>query len=145
MYKFLILLHIFTSSLFLIVALTFTARSIAGWRKKLTCSKTDRYLSILFISLLYLTLVNGIIMYFFTTPSSKTAMDLQFAIKRASLRFWVIEHFYFMTFALILSQIGSIFIRRTTTSRNCYGYASFYFGIATFITIVSVSFYFIYR
>ncbi len=145
MYKFLVLLHIITSFLFLVVAIATTARSIAGWSKGLKYSVKDKYLRITFMVLLYLTLVHGIIMYFFIDPASKSAVDVEHAIKQASLRFWVVEHFYFMTFALILAQIGGIFIRKTTIDRNRFAYASFYYGIATFITIVSVIFYFIYR
>ncbi|MFA5819414.1 MAG: hypothetical protein WC854_09070 [Bacteroidales bacterium] len=145
MYKFLILLHVITSSVFIVVALAITVRSIAGWSKNLKYSKTDKYMINLFMILLYLTLLHGIIMYFFIDPSSKSTMDIQSAIKRASLRFWVVEHFYFMTFALVLSQIGGIFIRKTTIDKNRFAYASFYYGIATLITVVSVAFYFIYR
>lgn len=145
MYQFLIVLHIITSSVFVLVAIAVTARSIEGWSKNLKYSKIDKYMAYLFMALLYLTLVHGIIMYFFIDPSSKSTMDIQHAIKRASLRFWVVEHFYFMTFALILSQIGGIFIRKTTIDRNRFAYASFYYGIATLITVVSVTFYFIYR
>ena len=145
MYKFLILLHVFTSAVFIIVALTVTVKSIAGWSKNLKYSKTDKYLRYLFLILLYLTLVHGIIMYFFIDPSSKSAVDAEHAIKQASLRFWVVEHFYVMTFALILAQIGGIFIRKTTTDKNRFAYTSFYYGIATLITIVSMTFYMIYR
>lgn len=145
MYKFLILFHVVTSSVFIIVAIAVTARSIAGWSKNLKYSKTDKYMINLFMILLYLTLLHGIIMYFFIDPSSKSTMDIQSAIKRASLRFWVVEHFYFMTFALVLSQIGGIFIRKTTIDKNRFAYASFYYGIATLITIISMTFYFIYR
>jgi hypothetical protein len=98
-----------------------------------------------FMGLLYLTLVHGIILYFFIDPSSKSPMDIQHAMKQASLRFWVVEHFYVMTFALILSQIGGIFIRKTTIDKNRFAYASYYYGIATFITLISMIFYFIYR
>ena len=145
MYQFLIILHIITSTVFIFVAVVVTARSISGWSRNREYSKTDRYMAYLFVGLLYLTLVNGIIMYFFIDPSVKSAVDIQHAIKRASLRFWVVEHFYVMTFALILSQIGGIFIRKTTIDKNRFGYASFYYGIATFITVVSMTFYFIYR
>ena len=145
MYKILLVLHIITSSVFLLVAIAVTARSIVRWSKNLKYSKTDKYMAYLFIALLYLTLVHGIIMYFFIDPSTKSANDIHHAIKQASLRFWVVEHFYFMTFALILSQIGGIFIRKTTIDRNRFAYASFYYGIATLITVVSVTFYFIYR
>lgn len=145
MYKFLIILHIITSSVFLLVAIAVTARSVTGWSKNLKYSKTDKFMAYLFMALLYLTLVHGIIMYFFIDPSFKSTMDIQHAIKQASLRFWVVEHFYFMTFALVLAQIGGIFIRKTTSDKNRFAYASFYYGIATFITIISVTFYFIYR
>ena len=145
MYEFLLHLHIITSSVFIVVAIAIISRSIAGWSKNLNYSKIDKYLRNLFIILLYLTLVHGIIMYFFIDPASKSAADIQYAIKRASLRFWVVEHFYSMTFALILAQIGGIFIRKTTSHKNRFAYASFYYGIATFITIISVTFYFIYR
>jgi hypothetical protein len=145
MYKLLVQLHIITSSLFLIVAIGITVRSVSRWSKGLDYSRTDKYLRNAFMALLYLTLIHGIIMYFFIDPTSKAATDVEHAVKRASLRFWVVEHFYFMTFALILAQIGGIFIRKTTVDRNRFAYASFYYGVATLITIISMAFYFIYR
>jgi hypothetical protein len=145
MYKFLVLLHIITSAVFLIVAVIMTIRSVVRWVKNLEYTKTDRYLRTAFMVLLYLTLIHGIIMYFFIDPSLKSSFDIQNAIKRSSLRFWVIEHFYVMTFALILSQIGAVFIRKTTNDKSRFGYTAFYYGIATLITILSMTFYFIYR
>ena len=146
MYRFLILLHIITSSVFMVLAIIISARSILGYFRNFEYSKTDNIMANLFLGLLYLTLINGAIMYFFINPSLKApAMDIHQAIKRASLRFWVVEHFYVMTFALILSQIGRIFIRKTTNNKNRFAYASFYYGIATLITVVSMTFYFIYK
>lgn len=145
MYQFLVVLHIITSTVFIAVAVAVTLRSVFGLTRNGTYSHTDRMMAYVFVGLLYLTLVNGIIMYFFIDPSLKTGMDIQHAMKRASLRFWVVEHFYVMTFALILSQIGGIFIRKTSSDKNRFAYASFYYGIATLITMISMTFYFIYR
>ncbi len=145
MYRFLITLHIITSAIFIVVAVILTLRSIVRWSKNLAYTKADKYLRTTFMVLLYLTLVHGIIMYFFVEPSSKITPSIQDAIKRSSLRFWVIEHFYIMTFALILAQIGAVFIRKTTIDKARFGYTSFYYGIATLITIISMAFYFIYR
>jgi hypothetical protein len=145
MYSRSLLFHIVTSSFFVIIAIVLTIRSITGWTKDLKYSKTDKYLAFVFLILLYITLVNGALMYFLVDNSSKTATDINFAIKRASLRFWVVEHFYVMTFALILSQIGGIFIRKSTRDKDRFGYAAFYYGIATLITIISVTSYFFYR
>lgn len=145
MYRFLQIFHIITSCFFVIIALMLTTRSVIGWSKNLHYSNKDKYMAFLFLMLLYITLVNGIVMYFLIDPATKSPADIQLAIKRASLRFWIVEHFYVMTFALILSQIGGIFIRKSNADRNRFGYAAFYYGIATLITIVSVTFYFIYR
>jgi hypothetical protein len=145
MYKILVTLHVITSSVFLIVAVILTVRSLSGWSKSLEYTKTDKYLRTTFMILLYLTLIHGIIMYFFIDPSSKSAFDIEHAIKRSSLRFWVIEHFYVMTFALILAQIGGVFIRKTTIDKARFGYTFFYYGIATLITVISMTFYFLYR
>ncbi len=145
MYKSLVIFHIIASCFFVAIALTLTTKSLIGWSKNLKYSPTDKYLASLFLLLLYITLVNGAIMYFLIDPASKSSTDVQIAMKRASLRFWVVEHFYVMTFALILSQIGRIFVRKSTNDRSRFGYSAFYYGIATLITIVSVTFYFIYR
>jgi hypothetical protein len=146
MYKFLIIFHIIASCVFIAVAIGITARSIIGWYKNLTYTRIDKSLALTFMVLLYITLIHGVIMYFFIDPSAKTpSLDIHQAIKQASLRFWVIEHFYVMTFALILSQIGGIFIRKTTIDRNKFAYAAFYYGVAMFITLLSMTFYFIYR
>jgi hypothetical protein len=146
MYQFLIVFHIFSSCIFIGVALVLTLRSVLGMVKNWSYGKIDRVMSDIFMGLLYLTLVHGVIMYFFIDPSAKSsAMDIQQAMKQASLRFWVIEHFYVMTFALILSQIGRTFIRKATLDKSRFSFASFYYGIATFITLLSIIFYFIYK
>ncbi len=146
MYQFLIIFHIVSSTVFVLVAVALSLRSFLGWLNNWTYARFDKVLSYIFMGLLYLTLIHGVIMYFFIDPSAKSqAMDIHQAMKQASLRFWVIEHFYVMTFALILSQIGGIFIRKATVDKSRFAYASFYYGISTLITMLSMFFYFIYR
>jgi hypothetical protein len=145
MYRSLIVIHVITSMLFVLVAITVTTRSVAGYYKSRVYTISDKYLAGVFMGLLYLTLVNGGIMFFFIDALLKSSTDVHLALKRASMRFWVVEHFYVMTFALILSQIGRIFILRTTIDRNKFAYASFYYGMTTCITFISMVFYFIYR
>lgn len=146
MYQFFIIFHIISSTIFIAVAVALTLRSGLGWLNGWTYNKVDRIFSLTFMGLLYLTLIHGVIMYFFIDPASKLpTLDIHQAMKQASLRFWVIEHFYVMTFALILSQIGGIFIRKAALDKSRFAYASFYYGIATFITMLSMIFYFIYR
>jgi len=146
MYQFLLIFHIVSSTIFIMVALALSLRSVLGWQNNWSYARVDKVLSYVFMGLLYLTLLHGVIMYFFIDPASKSQpMDILQAMKQASLRFWVMEHFYVMTFALILSQIGGIFIRKATVDKSRFAYASFYYGISTIITMLSMIFYFIYR
>ena len=146
MYQFLLIFHIVSSTIFIMVALVLSLRSVLGWQNNWSYARVDKVLSYVFMGLLYLTLLHGVIMYFFIDPAAKSQpMDILQAMKQASLRFWVMEHFYVMTFALILSQIGGIFIRKATVDKSRFAYASFYYGISTIITMLSMIFYFIYR
>ena len=145
MYQFLLLFHIISSIIFVLVAVILSGRSILGWVNHWSYVKIDKVLSVIFMGLLYLTLAHGIFMYFIDPGAKPHPMDIHQAMKQASLRFWVIEHFYVMTFALILSQIGWIFIQKTKIDKSRFAYASFYYGIATIITMLSMIFYFIYR
>jgi len=146
MYRIFILTHVATSCIFMVIAIWLTLRSFVGWKYNRIYNKTDQRLTNTFLALLYMTMILGVAMYFFIEPSIKLAgLDSQHLVKHLAMRFWAVEHLYVMTFALILSQIGRVFIVSTTTNSNRFGYALFYYGLATLITIVSMIFYFIYR
>jgi hypothetical protein len=146
MYQFIIVFHVITSCIFVIIASYISTRSVAGWIKGWTYTKADNNLAIGLIGLLYLSLFLGIILYFFISDDAKVAgMDVQHAMKRVSAKFWAIEHFSVMTFALILSQIGRIFTNNSVNNKIRHGYAAFYYGMATFFTIFSLVFYLINR
>jgi hypothetical protein len=103
-------------------------------------------MEVLFLVLLYLGLILGVILYFMLDPESKPGMlSLQEAQENATQRFWAIEHFTIMLFALILSQIGRIFTIKNITDRQKFKYAIFYFGIATLFTFISTGIYLFHK
>jgi len=138
--------HIAISIIFISVAIVLTYRSIMGWFYGYKFTKTDHLLARTFLLLLYVSLVLGFILYFVFTPFVQIdPQNIHEANKRVTLRFWAVEHLYCMTFALIFSQIGHLFFRKSISDRNRFAYSAFYNGVATLITIVSMLFYFIYR
>lgn len=146
MYLFLNYLHIITSSLFVFLALFLSVRSLLGWLRNYTFKKMDRLLAKSFLVLLYVSLILGFLLFFWITPfKGIDPQNYKEAVKRASLRFWAVEHLYSMTFALIFSQIGLVFIKKSISDKNRFAYSAFYNGVATFITILSMTFYMIYR
>ncbi|HEY4784410.1 MAG TPA: hypothetical protein VIH57_00110, partial [Bacteroidales bacterium] len=70
MYQLLILFHVISSTIFVMVALVLSSRSILGWLNGWSYAGVDKVLSYIFMGLLYLTLLHGIIMYFFIDPAT---------------------------------------------------------------------------
>ena len=136
MYKILIISHIWVSILFIVISVWVCVKSLRGLIYRLIYTKTNRRLEILFIILLYISSIQGMILYFFLDPQNKPKMlSYEEALKNSELRFWVIEHFCIMLFALFLSHIGLIFTSKKIPDFHKYKYASFYYGIATFISL----------
>jgi hypothetical protein len=60
-------------------------------------------------------------------------------VENAKFRFWVVEHLATMIFALMLSQIGWILIRNSSSSRNKFRNTVFYYGISLIIIVISTA------
>lgn len=139
MYKLVIDLHIVVSCIFLLVAATVLIRAIIGWIKNKNYKLADNYLSVVLIIFLYFQLISGILLYFFLRPQLTDAnLTLEEINKRSTLQFWAIEHLSLMLFAIILAQLGRIFIRRTNNHRLKYKNTSFYYGISFVLALLSI-------
>lgn len=138
MYKTIIGIHVWTSIVFIIVAVILCLRIFTGLKNRRDYTKAENRLEIIFLALLYLGLILGVILYFMLDPESKPQMvSLQEAQDNAVQRFWAIEHFTIMLFALILSQIGRLFTIKKIPDIQKFRYAMFYYGMATLFTFIS--------
>ena len=135
---FVVRFHVIFSSSFLLIALGITIWSLYGWLKKKEYTKGSHIFGLIFLGFLYADLLMGVVLYFFLRKPDEILTAAQ-AIKYSSLRFWAVQHFSFMVFVVVLSQIGKIFISRTSESDRKFKYAFFYYGAATLITIISVA------
>jgi len=89
---------------------------------------------------LYLQLVLGFITYFTLRTSLEGPFwEVPDTENDASLRFWAIEHIALMTFALFLTQLGRIFIRKSTNPVRKFKASLFYYGISIILILFSVS------
>ncbi len=146
MYKLILNTHIWTSALFLLVSLVLSFLVVSGFFKNKKYTKTIVYLENTFIGLLYLGLVLGFILYFFMEPANKYEIHSMEQVNHIlSLRFWSVEHFSVMLFALILAQIGKIFTSKSISDHAKFRYAMIYYGSATLVTLISLSFFLAYR
>ncbi len=145
MYKVFINIHIWASILFSLTAIVLCLYYIKSIITETEFSKFHLFLENTFIGLLYFGLILGIILYFFIRPDENVQVTIEQARATMSSRFWSIEHFSVMLFALMLAQIGKIFTVRSTLSKDKLKYALFYYGSATVVTFISTGFYLYYR
>ncbi len=146
MYSVILNIHIWTSALFMLVSIVLTFLLISGnINHNRVYTKNYVYLENSFIILLYLGLFLGVTLYIMM-PANRYEMHSAAEVSHImSLRFWSVEHFSVMLFAVILAQIGKIFTTKSHSDHSKFKYALIYYGFATLITLTSMTFYMVYR
>ena len=133
-------IHIYISTITLLGGITTLALSIQGWVKGRNYSRLDKWTSLIFNIGLNFQLILGFIIYFTLRTSLEgglwKASDTQ---NDASLRFWAIEHIALMIFALFLTQLGRIFIKRASQPLRKFKASLFYYGTSLLLILFSVS------
>ena len=140
LYTFTFKIHIFISTLTLLSGLLAIILAAQGWARKREFSKTDGGVSMAFSIALYLQLILGFIIYFTLRTSLEGPFwEVPDTENDASLRFWAIEHIALMIFALFLTQLGRIFIRKSNAPVRKFKASLFYNGTAVLLILFSVS------
>ena len=96
--------------------------------------------SLVFTISLYLQLILGSMIYFYMrAPLEGINAQVAQSPEDAAFRFWAIEHIALMIFALFLSQLGRIYIKRSGTSVKRHRAALFYYGTSLLVILFSLS------
>jgi len=133
-------IHIYISAITLIGGITTLILAIQGWVKEREYSGADKWASTIFNIGLYFQLILGFIIYFtLRTSLEGGAWEVADTENDASLRFWAIEHIALMIFALFLTQLGRIFIKRASQAVRMFKASVFYYGAALLLILFSVS------
>lgn len=133
-------IHIYISTITLLSGIMTQVLSIQGWSKKRNYAKVDKWSSGIFNIGLYLQLILGFLIYFTLRTTLEGAMwEVPDTENDASLRFWAIEHIALMIFALFLTQLGRIFIKRATQPIRKFKASVFYYGTALLLILFSLS------
>ena len=132
-------IHRVVSTIFTLTAIVVLVRSVKGWRLKKPYLKRDRNLTAFLLGLLYVQLVAGLLLYFVLDSQRSGAASIAEATRAMSMRFWALEHFIIMMFALLLSQLGWIFISKSKLDQNKHKNTLFYFGTAILLIIITTS------
>lgn len=133
-------IHIYISAITLLSGIITQVLSIQGWTRKRDYGRRDAWSSMIFNIGLYLQLVLGFVIYFTLRTSLEGSLwEVPDTENDASLRFWAIEHIALMIFALFLTQLGRVFIKRETQSIRKFKASVFYYGTALLLILFSLS------
>ncbi len=132
-------IHIFISSITLLAGIFTIALAIQGMITKREYGKRDFALSVIFNVALYFQLILGFLIYYLLRSTLEGPLwEVPDTQNDASLRFWAIEHIALMIFALFLTQLGRVYIKRSKGPSRKFRASLFYFGTSLLLILFSV-------
>ena len=138
LYNFTLILHSWNRWIILIAGLLAVILAILALVKKQEYSKTNKVTSLVFISSLHFQLVIGILLYFVLSPITLEALsNFGAAMKNSEIRYWAVEDSFVNIIAIIVAQVGSILVRRKSSSSAKHKATLIWFGIS-FILILAM-------
>lgn len=132
-------IHIIVSTITLLAGFGTIIWSTQGLVRTRAYGSVDTWLSLAFNLALYMQLILGsIIYYLLRTAQEGPLWEIPDTLNDASLRFWAIEHIALMIFALFLTQLGRVFIKKSTGSHRKFRASLFYLGTSLILILFSV-------
>ena len=139
-YSFAFKIHIVISSITLLAGIACIVLSTQGLIWKREYGRSDFGASLAFNVALYFQLILGFLIYYLLRSALEGPLwEVPDTQNDASLRFWAIEHIALMIFALFLTQLGRVFIKKSVGSYRKFRASLFYFGTSLILILFSVA------
>ena len=139
MYSYILIPHIIISILLLLVVLFVLIRSFLGFFLKVNFSKfQDINIPIFAVSLLYLELILGMILYAIHINELSTLVSQENANSYFSARFWAVEHTILMMFAIVFGHLGLVYAKNLEEDKEKFQKNFLYFGLSFLLIVFSV-------
>ena len=109
-------------------------RSYFGWIRNFSWHSRDHYMALGVVLLMYLQLILGVYLFFsqhYLSTGSSLATP-------SPMRFWPVEHFFVMLFALIVSQLGLVIVSNSRKASVKYRTIFVYFAISFALVLASL-------
>jgi hypothetical protein len=139
MYSSILIVHNVLRWLVIILAILVLFSAYRGWIGKREWKNSDRLSGLLFTISLDIQLLLGIILYFFLSPITQAALrDFREAMAVDELRFFALEHAFYMLLAVIFAHIGNIALKRTPQALAKFRRAAIWFTLAVIMVILGM-------
>lgn len=127
-------IHNSLSVLFLILALVALVRGYLGWQRGWAWRRADMRLAIGVVLTMYLQMLLGFYLFFAAQALPQGAS----ADKGAELRFWPVEHFFIMLFALLIAQVALIVVANTRRDTDRFRLLFRYLSVSLLLVALSL-------
>jgi hypothetical protein len=139
MYPFVLGAHNIFRWVVLIAGILAVGRALMGWFGKKEWTKQDRLIGVVFTSSVDIQLLFGILLYFVLSQITKGAIsDFGSAMGIRDIRFFAIEHVFYMVLALIFAHLGSMLPKKVDDSLSKHKRAAIWFSLALLIILVGI-------
>ena len=139
MYSTILILHIILSIILSIVSTYIVFRSFFGIIRKYSFSiYHDFYVPVAAVSLLYLELILGLLLYSLHMNKLEDFISQTNANDYFSSRFWAVEHTILMFFAIIFGHLGLVYAKNLKKSTAKFRKNFIYFGLSFVLIMISL-------
>jgi hypothetical protein len=139
MYAFFLAMHNIVRWVALILAVVATVTAFLGWFGKRQWSERDRKIGSFFGIAMDIQLLLGLLLYFVFSPITRTALqDFGAAMGVQDLRFFGLEHAFYMILAVVFAHLGSILARRAPESKAKFQRAAIFFGLSLLLILLGI-------
>lgn len=114
-------------------------KSLMGLFGNASYGKTDNILAASFVGTMDLQFLIGLILYFFLSPITQTAIaDFGAAMKNPGLRFFAVEHLTMMIAAIAIAHIGRSKAKKSYEAKKKFKFQVIFFGIALALMLIGI-------
>ena len=110
----------------------------SGWLGKRDYTSTDRTLGMFFTIVLDIQLLLGIILYFVSPLIQGVLSDFGSAMSVPELRFFGLEHVFYMVIAVIAAHVGSAMAKRANEPQKKFMRSALWFTLAVVIILIAI-------
>jgi hypothetical protein len=138
-YSFILGVHNIIRWVALILGILITVASFYGWLGKRSWSQSSRRLAVFYTSAMDIQLLLGLLLYIFFSPMTQTAFqDLSAAMGNPVMRFFALEHAFYMLLAVVFAHLGSILAKRAQDDTGKYRRSAIWFGLSIIMLLLGM-------
>jgi hypothetical protein len=138
-YNFTLALHNLLRWVALVLVIVATVRAFLGWFGKRQWSESDRRIGSFSAMAIDIQLLIGLLLYLVLSPITRSAFqDIGAVMEIADLRFFVLEHAFYMLLAVVFAHLGSALPKRADDSRAKYQRAAIFFALTLLMILLGM-------